>query len=160
MSKISINIDIELDSADTKVPGILAALAGAFNGAPVTINTTTKATAPVVEKTKAEEPKEEPKADEPKEEPKAKKPVAKKPVAKEPTWEPGGGPVTDEPEKTEAPTTPTYTIDEVRNITAEAKRSGKPTSEIRSILKKHGAAIVSDLKPEAYASFVADIKAL
>lgn len=151
MSKISINIDIELDSADTKVPGILAALAGAFNGSPVTINTTSKATAPVVEKTKAEEPKEEPKA---------KKPVTKKPVAKEPTWEPGGGPVTDEPEKTEAPTTPTYTIDEVRNITAEAKRSGKPTSEIRSVLKKHGAAIVSDLKPEAYASFVADIKAL
>lgn len=138
MSKININIDIELDSADTKVPGILAALAGAFNEAPVIINTTTKATAPVVEKTKADEPKEEPKA---------KKPVAKKPVAKE-------------LEKTEEPTTPTYTIDEVRNITAEAKRSGKPTSEIRSVLKKHGAAIVSDLKPEVYASFVADIKAL
>lgn len=150
MSKINIMIDIELDTKDAEVPSLLAALSSAFGGAQVNVKPITTTPEP-----KTEEPVKE----EAPEEPKAKKPVAKKPVAKEPAAE---EPVAEEPkvEEPAKPKEPTLTVDEVRNITAEAKRAGKSTAAIRDILKKHGAAIVSDLKPEAYASFVADIKAL
>lgn len=125
-----ININIELDTQKDDL-SILIAIADAFGGDKVTI----EPKAPV-EKTENLAKPEEP---------------------KESTREPGVGQVEEEPN--DAPEE-NYTVDDVRKVMAEAKRSGKDTADLRAILKANGAAVVSDLNPKKYAAVIKAVKAL
>lgn len=124
-------IQIELDSSDTQTPELLNTLANAF------LNT----------KAAVEDPAANNLVEEPKEEPKVSVKETKKVVKAE-------EPVADEtPEEN-------YTVDDVRTVMAEAKRSGKDSADLRAILKANGAAVVSDLDPEKYAAVIKAVKAL
>lgn len=65
-----------------------------------------------------------------------------------------------EKEAEEAEEVVTHTIDEVRSEFASAKRSGKPNDQLKAILKKYDASIVSELDPKNYAAVIAAIKKL
>lgn len=150
-------IQIELDSSDTQTPELLIALSNAF------LNTKAAVEVPAV-KNQVEEPAYDgvPKATvkKTKKVVKAEEPVAEEPVAEEPKWEPGGGLVADETEKTEEAPEENFTVDDVRTAMAEAKRSGKDSADLRAILKTNGAAIVSDLDPKKFAAVIKAVKAL
>lgn len=146
-------IQIELDSSDTQTPELLIALSNAFLNTKVAVEVPA-AKNQVEETTPAAAPKKTKKVA------KAEEPVAEEPVAEEPKWEPGGGLVEDETEKTEEAPDENCTVDDVRTAMAEAKRSGKDSADLRAILKTNGAAIVSDLDPKKFAAVIKAVKAL
>lgn len=76
---------------------------------------------------------------------------------KEPAWEPSEEQIEDEQNDASEEN---YTVDDVRKVMAEAKRSGKDSADLRAILKANGAAIVSDLDPKKYAAVIKAVKAL
>ena len=51
------------------------------------------------------------------------------------------------------------TLEEVRKVLAEKSRNGH-TADIRALLKKHGAARLSEIDPANYAALLADAEAL
>ena len=57
------------------------------------------------------------------------------------------------------PAKPQYTLESVRAILAEASRAGH-TAEIRELLQKHGAAKLSEIKPEHYEALVSEVEGL
>jgi len=142
-----IYIQIELDSTDEKTPSLLQALSLAF------IDGTKVATA------EAEAP-EAPKAAEKEGVQKASTKKTKK-ASKVVTDEVEELPTKDlDIEEAEVDTDVSYTVDDVRTIMAEAKRSGKDTADLRAILKANGAAVVSDLDPKKYAAVIKAVKEL
>lgn len=94
---------------------------------------------------------------EPKTSVKKTKDVAKTEEPKEPAWEPSSEQIEDEQNDASEEN---YTVDDVRKVMAEAKRSGKDSADLRAILKANGAAIVSDLNPKKYAAVIKAVKAL
>lgn len=154
MAKINIHIELDTQKDDLST---LIAITDALGG-----NLTLEPTTPVVKPPlppRGEAPEETPKAPA-----KKTKKVSKAEEPTEPTWEPGGGLIEDEPEakpeKTEEVPEENYTVDDVRTVMAEAKRSGKDTADLRAILKANGAAVVSDLDPKKYAAVIKAVKAL
>ncbi len=61
--------------------------------------------------------------------------------------------------KEEAPAPAPIKIEDVRRELAEASRSGK-TAEVRELLKKHGAAKLSEIKESEYAELLKEAKNL
>ena len=57
------------------------------------------------------------------------------------------------------PAKPKYTLESVRAILAEVSRAGH-TAEIRELLQKHGAAKLSEIKPEHYEALVSEVEGL
>jgi len=145
-----IYIQIELDSTDEKTPSLLQALSLAF------IDDTKVATA----EAEAPEVPETPKVEEKEKVQKASTKKTKK-ASKVVTDEVEELPTKDlDIEEAEVDTDVSFTVDDVRTIMAEAKRSGKDAASLRAILKANGAAVVSDLDPKKYAAVIKAVKAL
>lgn len=156
MAKINIRVELDTQQDDLST---LIAIADIFGGKVVVEPKT-----PTLEEAPVEE-KEAPKA--------ASKKRTKKAVAEEPVKEEKktGGLLSDEGVKALAEgTTKTseeepeadkkYTVDDVRSIMANAKRSGKAAADLRAILKANGAAVVSDLSPKVFAKVIKEVEAL
>lgn len=145
-----INIHIELDPK-TDTLDALVAIAQAFGGKVELVTKETPKAAEIEKNEHAAEP----------EEPKQTKTTKKSKKAE--TKDDGIGEETtvDDLEKDdEAAEDESYTVDDVRTVMAEAKRSGKDTKDLRAILKANGAAVVSDLDAKKYASVIKAVKAL
>jgi hypothetical protein len=145
---MEIKVIIGLDERTTKLLGDLTS---------AILATKSVASIPAPKVEKPAEEKEAPKA----EAPKGKK-GSKKAVEKEETKDEGIGEETtvDDIEKDDEAEETEYTVDDVRTVMADAKRSGKPSADLKKILKQNGAGVVSDLDPSKYAKVIAAVKAL
>lgn len=137
-----INIHIEADSNVDKE--LISRLTQALAGQQITLGSSLP---------KVETPAEDPKVDDTKKAKKAKTPDIK--VGD--TVDMGESKQGTAEEKSD---TPEITIEDVRKVLADAKRSGKASADLKGVLSKFGANGVSELAVKHYAAVIEAVKAL
>lgn len=86
--------------------------------------------------------------------PPVEQPVEETNTSPEPVQKPA------ENEQVDSPAAPTYTLEQVRARLADLSRAGGKKDEVKALLEKYGAVRLTDIKPEDYASLMAEAEAL